>query len=302
VIRLETSSSSSVLRVPTSSSVRHVNGVDLHVLEAGPEEGPLVVLLHGFPDFNWGWRHQIEHLAEQGFRVVAPDQRGYNLSSKPRGIAAYHLDTLAADVIALVDCYNRPSFCLAGHDWGGVIAWWVAARYPNRVERVAILNAPHPDVFVRFLRRHPGQMVRSLYVAFFQLPFLPEALMKRNNCAMLRRALTRSSLPGAFSEDELKSYVEAWKQPGALTAMVNYYRALARRPWRRPARIHPRTLVLWGKQDVFLKSASATASLKLCDRGQIVFLERAGHWVQREEATTINEALTDFFSHPREEV
>lgn len=278
----------------TSSRFCFVNGVNLHLIEAGPAAGPLVILLHGFPDFWWGWRQQIAPLAEQGFRVVAPDLRGYNLSDKPKGVSSYTLDTLAADVVALADACGSSTFCLAGHDWGGLVAWWVAARYPKRVERLAILNAPHPDVFPRFIRRHPRQMLKSLYVGLFQLPRLPEALLGLNHFAPLRRVLTRSSRAGTFSQNDLKRTIEAWSQPGALTAMLNYYRALARRPWRRPARIQPPTLVLWGKQDVFLELDAATHSLKLCDQGQSLFLE-AGHWVQLEEAEAVNAALIRFF-------
>lgn len=272
-----------------------VNGVTLHVIEAGPQDGPLVILLHGFPDFWWGWRHQIEPLAAQGFRVVVPDGRGYNLSSKPRGLRAYALDTLAADVVALAQSYGRRAFDLAGHDWGGIIAWQVAARFPQRVRRLAILNAPHPDVFVRYVRRHPRQMLRSIYAAFFQLPRLPEAVLGCHNCASLRRALTGSSRPGTFTPEDLERYCAAWQQPGALTAMLDYYRALARRPWRRIAKISPPTLVIWGQGDVFLEAGVARASLKKCQHGQSLFLEAAGHWVQLEAVEAVNAALTKFF-------
>lgn len=271
------------------------NGVELHVIEAGPASGPLVILLHGFPDFWWGWRHQIEALSAQGFRVVAPDQRGYNLSDKPRGIRAYDLDTLAADVVGLADFYHRDIFCLAGHDWGGIIAWHVASRYPRRVERLAILGAPHPEVFLRFVRRDLRQAFKSTYAAFFQLPWLPEMVLKAGRFALLRRALVSSSRPGTFSTQDLERYLEAWKQPGALTAMLNYYRALGRRRWGRSSRVELPTLLIWGLRDVFLEPGVARASLKLCDNGQSLFLESAGHWVQLEESETVNAALLRFF-------
>ena len=143
----------SSLSVEATSRMVQVNGVELHVVEAGPEDGPLVILLHGFPDFWWGWRHQMEPLVKAGYRVVVPDQRGYNLSSKPKGVSSYHIDTLAADVAALADVYNAATFRLAGHDWGGIVAWWTGVRYPKRVERLVILNAPHPDVYPRLMLR-----------------------------------------------------------------------------------------------------------------------------------------------------
>jgi pimeloyl-ACP methyl ester carboxylesterase len=272
-----------------------VNGIELQIIEAGPPSGPLVLLLHGFPDFWWGWRYQIEPLAEQGFHVVVPDQRGYNLSSKPSGVASYDLDVLAADVIGLADALGASKVHLVGHDWGGLVAWWAAAHYPQRVERLAILNAPHPDVFPRYLRRHPKQMLKSSYVAFFQLPVLPEALMKARRFAFLRDALTGSSHPGTFTDEDLERYTDAWAQPGALTAMVNYYRALARRPWGRFSRVQSPTLLIWGTQDQFLETGVGRASLKLCDEGQSLFIESAGHWVQLEEAERVNAALLKFF-------
>ncbi len=281
-----------------ASVTRLVNGVKLHVVEAGPADGPLVILLHGFPDFWWGWRHQIEFLAAQGFHVIAPDGRGYNLSDKPSGVRTYRLDTLAADVVALADFYTTGTFRLVGHDWGGVVAWHVGALYPHRIERLAILNAPHPDAFMRFVRRHLKQLLKSYYAMFFQLPLLPEIVLRAWDFAWMRRALTGSSRPGTFSAEDLKRYVEAWSQPGALTAMLGYYRALGRRRWGPLARVRPPTLVLWGVRDAFLEPGAAKASLKLCDAAQSHFFENAGHWVQLEESEAVNAALLAFFKVP----
>jgi pimeloyl-ACP methyl ester carboxylesterase len=280
----------------TSSGTCRVSGVELHVVEAGPVDGPVVILLHGFPDFWWGWRHQIEPLAALGFHIVVPDGRGYNLSDKPQGVGSYGLDTLAADVVALADFYKADTFRLVGHDWGGIVAWQVAKRYPERVKRLVILNAPHPDVFPRFVRKHLSQAFKSLYSAFFQLPWLPEAALKAGRFALLRRALARSSRSGTFTPDDLENYAEAWQQPGALTAMLNYYRALRRQPLGPLSRVHPPTLVIWGKRDVFLETGLATASLKLCNDVQNLFVDNAGHWVQLEEADMVNSALARFFA------
>lgn len=277
--------------------VRHrVNGITLHAVEAGPPDGPLVLLLHGFPEFWWGWRRQIEPLAAAGLRVVAPDMRGYNLSDKPSGIDAYVPDTLAADVLGLMDAYGRTEARVVGHDWGGIVAWWTAATHPGRVERLAILNAPHPDAWSRRVRRSPGQALRSTYAALFQLPRLPELMLRADGFAALRRALTGSARPDAFRPGELDHYVEAWSQPGALTAMLNYYRALRRRPRAPLPRIAPPTLVLWGAHDVALQRALAREGLALCDRGGGVFLERATHWVHLEEPGAVNAALAAFMA------
>lgn len=279
---------------PHLATMRDVNGVHLHVVEAGPPDGPLVILLHGFPDFWWGWRRQIEPLAAQGFHVVVPDQRGYNQSDKPRGLAAYQIDTLAADVIRLAASYNCSRFHLVGHDWGGLVAWWTAMRYPTQVDHLAIVNAPHPEVW-RYMKHHRfRQAMRSAYVAFFQLPWLPELVLKAGNFMLLRRALMHSSRPFAFTAEDMAWYVEAWARPGALTAMLNYYRALRYKPSGAPVRIQPPTLLIWGQQDRFLDPAVAQASLALCDHGQALFLDTATHWVQLEEVEIVNNALNHF--------
>ena len=284
------------MRGDLTSTRRQVNGVTLHAVEAGPGDGPLVILLHGFPDHWWSWHRQIEPLADQGCRVVAPDMRGYNLSSKPASVADYALDTLVADVMALADAHERSRFRLVGHDWGGVVAWWCAVRHPDRVERLAVLGAPHPDTWTRQALLHPSQALRSSYVALFQVPFLPEAVLRAGGFALLRRALTANSRPRTFTAQALDRYEEAWSQPGALTGMLSYYRALRLRPAEgAPHRIAPPALVIWGRRDAFLEPHLFRAALDLCDRGEGVLLDAAGHWVQLEEAEAVNAALARFF-------
>ncbi|HEX2979920.1 MAG TPA: alpha/beta hydrolase, partial [Anaerolineaceae bacterium] len=138
---------------PTQIQIRGASTLRLHAEVAGPVDGPLVVLLHGFPEFWYGWRNQIAPLAQAGFHVVAPDQRGYNLSDKPAGIGAYHLDALAADVLSILDHFKREQAFVVGHDWGAAVAWHLAIHHPERVERLAILNVPHPGAMARALRR-----------------------------------------------------------------------------------------------------------------------------------------------------
>ncbi|GJD47496.1 Epoxide hydrolase A [Methylobacterium crusticola] len=283
---------------PATRAIR-VRGQTLNVAEAGPETGPLVVLLHGFPEFWWGWRHQIGPLAEAGMRVVAPDQRGYNLSSKPDDLAAYHLDRLAADVIGLADAYGRDRISVVGHDWGGLVAWWAAAQHPGRIERAAILNAPHPDVFGAYARRHPSQALRSTYVGLFQLPWLPEAALRAGGFLGLRRALATSSRPGTFTPADLDRYAAAWRQPGALTGMLNWYRALRLARRAAPAPVRPPVLVLWGEKDTALETGLARASLALCEAGSARWFPEATHWVQHEEVAAVNAALLAFLAPAR---
>lgn len=270
--------------------------VTLNVAEAGPDSGPPTLLLHGFPEFWYGWRHQIGPLAEAGLRVVVPDQRGYDLSDKPSGIAAYHLDRLAGDVLALADAYGFPTVRLVGHDWGGLVAWWVASCHPERIDRLAILNAPHPAVVGAYMRHHPGQWLRSAYVGVFQFPGLPERLLTADRCRALRRALTTTSRPGAFAPAEIDRYVEAWLQPGAMTAMLNWYRALVRLPRAMPPRVRVPTLILWGRQDTALQPGLAEASLAFCDDGRIQWYTRASHWLAHEEPAAVNADLTRFLT------
>jgi pimeloyl-ACP methyl ester carboxylesterase len=278
---------------------RHLqtNGITLHAVEAGPADGPLVILLHGFPEFWYGWHHQIEALANAGYRVLAPDQRGYNLSDKPRRIFAYNLDELAADVVGLIDAMGREKAYLAGHDWGGAAAWRTAIKYPQRLEKVAILNAPHPKVMRWNLLHNRAQRRKSWYIFLFQIPFLPERRMQRDNWKMGERALQRTSRAGTFSDADIVLYRQAWSQPGAANGMLNWYRAALRnRPKRVPSvRVTVPTLLIWGTKDRFLGRELAQPSIDLCDEGKLVFIEEASHWVQHEEPQQINKLLLEFF-------
>ena len=232
----------------------HTNGIVLHTVQAGPEDGAIVVLLHGFPEFWYGWQHQIPALVQVGYRVVIPDQRGYNLSDKPKGIAAYNLDQLAADVLGIIDTMGREKVFLVGHDWGAAVAWHVASKAPERLEKLAILNVPHPAVMIKFLSGSFQQMRKSWYIFFFQLPWLPEAMLRGKNWRIGRRMLS-GSRPDSFTREDHQRYLDAWSQPGAITAMINWYRAMIRsKPETLPSlRIRVPTLVVWGKQDVALR-------------------------------------------------
>ena len=273
------------------------NGIRLHVVQDGPRTGPLVILLHGFPEFWYGWRRQIPYLRAAGYRVWAPDQRGYNLSVKPDGIAAYSLDELAADVAGLMDAAGQETAYVVGHDWGGAVAWWVAAKYPERVKRMVVINVPHGAVLTRHLRRNPAQIRRSWYMLFFQLPNLPETLIRLHNWKLFVQTLKVSSRPGTFTEHDLDKYRRAWSQPKAVTSMLNWYRAVFRKPPSPPdnLRISVPTLLIWGARDRFLGREMAQPSLDLCDGGRLVFIEDATHWVQHEEAARVNELIDAFF-------
>ena len=276
--------------------VVHTNGVRLHVRVAGPDDGPLVLLLHGFPEGSYGWRHQVPYLAGAGYRVWAPDQRGYGASDKPERIAAYGLDALADDAEGLIDGAGRRHAVVVGHDWGGVVAWHLARRSPQRVSKLVVLNVPHPSVMRAHLRTNLAQFRRSLYVLAFQVPRLPERALGRHDGWALARAMVRTSRPGTFSEVDIAAYRRTWSGTNALRAMLDWYRAALRHPPARgsASRITVPTLLVWGAQDRFLGSEMAQPSIELCDDGRLVVIDDATHWLQHEEPDMIN-ALIDGF-------
>jgi epoxide hydrolase 4 len=262
----------------------------------GPKDGPAVVLLHGFPEFWYGWRRQIEPLAAAGFRVIVPDQRAYNLSSKPRGVASYALTELVSDVIAIADHLGQEKIFLAGHDWGAAVAWSTALLHPERVAKLVIVNVPHPSVMRRFLNTRLKQMLRSWYILFFQIPWLPEALFSAFDFRMGTRALCGSSRPGTFSPEDLAQYRGAWSQSGALTCMINWYRAAVRYRTKFPDRtVRVPTRILWGERDKFLMSEMARESLRYSTNAELFPFPDATHWLQHEEPEKVSQLLVEFF-------
>jgi pimeloyl-ACP methyl ester carboxylesterase len=267
----------------------------LHYVEAG--DGPLVVLLHGFPEFWYGWRLQIAPLAAAGFRVVAPDLRGYNLSSKPDGVAAYGAGKLAADVRGLIQERGAESAFVAGHDWGGTAAWTLAMNHPEVVDRLAILDAAHPRKLNEGLR-HPSQLRRSWYFFYFQLPDLPERHARADDWEFFQDFLRDAQPP--YTPEEIKRYMEAWSQPGAATAMINYYRFAVRHSSGEIRPITAPTLVIWGERDRYLDPALAEPhhdDVPNLDR--VERLPDASHWVHHDEAERVNQLLVDFFAPAR---
>jgi pimeloyl-ACP methyl ester carboxylesterase len=278
------------------------NGVTLHVAQAGPAGGPLVILLHGFPEFWYGWRRQMLFLAERGYRVWAPDQRGYNLSDKPTGLDAYRLHLLIEDIIGLIDAAGEQKTFLAGHDWGAAVAWGVALVHPERLKKMVILNLPHPKVYVDALRGNLAQMLKNGYIGLFQLPVVLEALLTMGDAQLMAQLLIRSGIPRTFSDADISEYTRAWKQPGAMTAMLNWYRAVVQRMPRLPddLHIHVPTLVIWGAQDIALSRELAQRSVEMCDDGKLVMFEEASHWVHHDKPDKVNALLAEFFQEQSE--
>ena len=269
------------------------NGIHLHTVLAGPEDGQPVFLLHGFPDAWFGWNSQIESLADAGFRVIVPDQRGYNLSDKPLGIGNYAMPLLVDDILGLADVFGYEQFHLAGHDFGAMVAWNLAMHHPECIKKMVIANVPHPIVMRNYLRTQPKQMLKSWYALFFQIPKLPELVVRMNSWQFLI-----SAMPEDLTEEERNQYREAWNQPGAMTGMINWYRASMQKSQQTldvPKIIVP-TLILWGKQDPHLSYQMAQLSVDLCDEGELITFGDASHWVLFDQPDATSKYLIHHFS------
>jgi pimeloyl-ACP methyl ester carboxylesterase len=257
-----------------------------------------VILLHGFPEFWYSWHNQIPALSNAGYCVWIPDQRGYNLSDKPTGLDAYKIDELAADVIGLIDAAGRDRAYIVGHDWGAAVTWRVANRFPHRVAKAAVLNVPHPYVMGKYIRRSWHQMLRSTYIAYFQIPALPERMLGADHWQPMAAALKRTAPPGLFSDDDIARYRSAWSQPGAMTAMLNWYRAFVQRPasWSPSPRVKPPMMMIWGNADTALEAEMAPLSMELCDDGRLNLLDGVSHWVQHQAPAEVNRLLLEYLA------
>jgi pimeloyl-ACP methyl ester carboxylesterase len=272
------------------------NGLSFSGLQAGPAGGPPVLLLHGFPESSLGWRHQLPALAAAGFHAVAPDLRGYGGTDKPTRVADYRVEALAADVAGLAD-HLGGRVAVVGHDWGGIVAWHAAMAYPDRVRSLAVLNAPHPLAYLREVRRS-GQLLRSWYALAFQVPRVPELLLRAGDYAMLRRLYRDGPArhdpnPG----DVAAAYLRALAPPGALTAALNYYRA-AFRGGPSSARAVSRTidaptLLIWGDRDKYLVPGLADDLGRWVPHLRVERLPAATHWVQHDEPARVNALLIE---------
>ncbi|MEQ9072893.1 MAG: alpha/beta hydrolase [Sandaracinaceae bacterium] len=273
------------------------NGLRFHVLEEGEGER-LALCLHGFPELSRSWRHQLPALAKLGYRAWAPDLRGYGQTDRPPRTRDYAIEQLVDDVVGLIDAAGVEKATLIGHDWGGFIAWHVASRHPERLERLAILNIPHPVPFQRAVRRGP-QLLRSWYVLTFQIPGLAERLLSADDHHRVAAAFTSMAVdPGRFTDADLDAYREAAAQPGALRAMLSYYRAyLTGGGMRRQnalgfPRIDVPTLILWGEQDTALGRECLIGTRELVPDLTIRYLPNASHWVQQEAPEEVNALLS----------
>ena len=271
------------------------NGIQLHYVTQG--NGPLLLFLHGFPEFWYSWRHQICEFA-QDYCVVAPDLRGYNLSDKPPEKSAYALSELVKDVEGAIRALGYERCTLVGHDWGGAIAWAFAYAHPQMLERLIVLNLPHPARFAAGLRT-PQQLLRSWYIGLFQLPKLPELLLRANHYAAIRKVLQQTVKADALTPQDLDAYVAAAAQPGALTSMLNYYRnlftsrSLLRQEW---GVLTVPTLMIWGEEDAALGKPLTEGTDQYVANFQIRYIPNCSHWVQQEQPELVNQYMRSFLS------
>ncbi len=284
-----------------------VNGVRLHYVKAG--KGPLIVFLHGFPEFWYEWKHQLEDFGKDHL-AVAPDMRGYNLSAKPSEVDQYQMKYLVEDVRALADHLGHKKFVLVGHDWGGAVAWSFAISHPEYLEKLVIVNAPHPGVFMRELRDNPAQQKASQYMLMFRGEKAEETLSANDYALLVGAVLGAGLKSGAFTEDDKKAYIEAWSKPGALTGGLNYYRAarvgppapasegasssgnFAVDPERLMVKVP--TLVIWGEKDTALLTGNLDGLDKFVPELTIKRIPEGSHWVIHERPGDVDGYIREF--------
>lgn len=286
------------LQIKIRQDEAQIGGVKIHYATAGTGD-KLVVLLHGFPEFWYSWRHQIVALSED-YTVVAPDLRGFNLSDKPKETSAYDIDKVADDVIGLIRHFGREKAFVIGHDWGASVAWNIAIKHPEVLWKVGALQVPPPSV----LRKNMSfqQLLSSWYMFFFQIPKLPEWLLSRNDFEVLEKGLrTSTARKGVFTDIEIAEYKKAWREPFAITSMLNYYRANFYR--RFIARSHeiPKikipTLFIYGEQDKAILRETVNGVGEAIDAPfEEFFIPSSGHWVQQEEPETVTQMLKEFLA------
>jgi len=293
----------------TKTMIKHeyadVNGVRLHYATAG--KGKLIMFVHGFPEFWYEWKEQIPEFAKDHL-VVAPDMRGYNLSSKPEGVDNYRGKYLIEDVRARADKLGHKKFTLVAHDWGGAIAWGFAIAHPDYLDKLIIINAPHPGVFARELRENPAQQKASQYMLMFRSPQAEQILSANNYAGLVQGVIGDLLKKGIFTEEDKKAYIEAWSQPGALTGGLNYYRAARIGP---PAgednkgdgsfgtnlpslEVKVPTLVIWGEKDTALLTGNLNGLEKFVPKLTVKRIPDGSHWVIHEKPDLINGYIREF--------
>ena len=279
-----------------------VNNIRLHYVVAG--KGKLIMFLHGFPEFWYEWKNQLTEFGRD-HQAVAPDMRGYNLSSKPADVEKYRIKYLIEDIRALVEHLGRKKFILVAHDWGGGVAWPFAIRHPEYLEKLIIINAPHPVTFIRELRDNPAQRKASQYILVHRTSEAEE-ILSRDHYAVLVSSLLKGGIrEGYFTEEDRKAYIEAWSQPGALTGGLNYYRAAHLGSFTGESddslsagpslfMVNVPTLVIWGEKDRWLLTGNLEGLEKYVPNLTIKRIPDGSHWVIHEKPGLVNSYIREF--------
>ncbi len=281
----------------------HVNGIRMHYVEKG--RGPLVVMLHGFPENWWSWRYQIDPLVKAGYRVVVPDLRGYNDTD---AIGPYDIDTLADDVRSLIETLHASHATIISHDWGGAVAWRFATRYPAMCDHLVVMNCPHPAIMRKALLSKPSQIARSWYMFFFQLPFLPERAITRDGGAGVMKTLRAHAIDRTnFGDEELRPLAEGVTKPGRATGMLNWYRASMRAGFRPRseianfAAVEMPVLIVWGMGDRALGFEELVPGTeRYATKLQVKTIANCGHFVQQEQPERVNRAVLEWLGNAPE--
>ncbi len=275
----------------------------LHYKTAGDIHKETIVFLHGFPEFWYSWRKQLEYFSKD-YHVIAPDMRGYNTSFKPKKVKDYKIDLIAKDIIALVQQLKKEKVIIVGHDWGAAIAWHLLLIYPEYFSKGIVLNVPHPLVLQKKLFTSLRQLSKSWYIFFFQIPFLPAWILGLNNFNRAGKMLVDSSHEGSFKEQDLEKYKAAWKHENAMQHMIMWYKAAFRDPSQ--AKIYQNKKVdiplkvIWGKNDLALVPEMAQESLAYCSQGDLTYIEEATHWVQQDCPEKVNRLIEKFIQIPKQ--
>lgn len=272
-----------------------LNGLTFNLVCAGQSDAPLIILLHGFPECWLTWKDQIQPLVDAGYRIIAPDQRGYNLTDKPKSIDDYRIDVLASDVEAIREYSGCKTFHLVGHDWGAAVAWWYGMHYAEKLRSLTVINVPHPSVFEDTLKSSKRQLIKSWYIFFFQIPKLPELLMPLMNFRQLKKSLIDSSNSNSFDNKTLSQLTTAWRQPGATRGMLNWYRAALRRPVIADnLNISCPVRILWGENDIALSKEMAQLSTQYCDNAELTYYPDGTHWLTHDHPKRVAKEIIRF--------
>lgn len=269
------------------------NHITLSVLTAGPLDGKMVLLLHGFPENAESWTEQINYLAGLGYFVVAPDQRGYNESTAPESTKNYKIDILALDMLFLVKHFRKDKVFIVGHDWGAIVGWYLIAFFPETFEKAVMASAPHWDIFKKYLLSHPRQLLKSWYIFFIQIPLIPEFFFGFNSYTVLSSMLTKHDYP----EDKLRDLRNSWIKHKKFSFMLNWYRAMRYMNIKLPkSKIQVPTHIVWGEKDPFCMSEMALMCKDYCQKSEVTIMKGVGHWPQHHNITEFNSILKSHFN------